>query len=287
MFGFYFRGDSNHLILGDDHPVLAQRWKGRLLINEVPADGYAEGYADPYRLRRLGYGYCTVTYPEPIRTTLPPFVFGVPTGACDNKGLGLFCHRGGPGNWVGFSVMITCSLFAEGGQATMGFDSGWEYRVCVFGNPGTLRPGATNFGLRLWGPDGQQTFDSNWAFVPFRGLLGRWERQSYTRHYDFEAYFGNPESGGDVDNVLVKGTHDWGALDGTLGVLISSLGVIPLRHDVGNRNITTPGIVTIGFSLGMRDKIWSVAYEGRSQHPAGDVSAMDGWRLLTADFTYV
>lgn len=277
-------GDAGNLILGDGRPTLTQKWSGDIIITEVPPsnEDWNTGIS-----HRPSYGYCTVWYPEVIASQHPPLVFGVPTAASTDKGLGYFCHRGSAGGWTGFSVLVTRRLFGQTSPASVGFSSGWQYRVCVFGEPGVRRSGATGWGLETMADDGTVTFNSDWPFVPFLTLLDSWRIEAYTRNYDVRTYFGNVRSGGSVDHVLAKGTHTWGAADGTKGVLLSGLGVIPTRHDTGNTDITSPGIVTIGFDSTSRSRIWSVVFQGRSQHPSGDVSAMNNWRLLTADFSYV
>lgn len=284
MFGFYARGSDGHLIIGDDHPVLCQKYTGRIVMNRQVNSGY------DYQPVPVSYGYCEVSYPEPIRDHMPPMVFGVPTATCSNKGIGLFQHRGGPGNWTGFSIVVTRTLFLDNNSSiNLGFDSGWEYRVCVFGDPGVNRSGSSNYGLNLFDKDGRPTFSSNWPFVPFRGVLSGWRLSSFTRWYSPYRYWFNAEvSGANTDYVLAKGTHAWGATDGRLGMLISSLGCIPVRADVGrSRDHTQDSVVLMGFPDSSRSNIWSVTVYGLAQHPSANMNAMNSWRILTADFTYV
>lgn len=285
MFGFCARGEDGHLILGDDNPVLCQKYRGSLVVNQAatPAPG------DHRPPAGYGFGHCEITYPKPVSTQVPPMVFAVPTARSDGRGLGIFQHRGSPGNWTGFSTVITNHLLADKWSASyIGLDSGWEYRVCVFGDPGIKRSGPSNFGLALYDEDGNPTFHSNWPFVPFRGLLSSWRLNSFTR----DAYTGiwqNTEytSGVDTDNVVAKGTHSWGAKDGTLGFLLSSVGFVPVRADVGSFHHTQSCVVTLGFPDSRRDQLWSVTYYGIAQHPSANMSEINNWRILTADFTYV
>lgn len=292
MFGFAVYGDSHQLIMGDEYRVLTQKYRGALNVNQVPPAVHVthqgfNGNVVP------SYGYCTVTYPSRITTQLPPMVFAVPTANANNKGIGLFCHRGSPGNWTGFSVLITNSLFAtSSSRIVSGFASGWEYRVCVFGEPGVVRAGANlsagmNIGCVVRDSKGIKVFDTNWPYVPFRGLMSQWKLHSYTRSYRIIEHWGYRFVDGAADQVLAKGTHTWGYANGTVGFLLSALSAIPVRHDIGTRNITTPSIVTMGFDSSSRSQIWSVVYQGLSQHPSGDVTAMNNWRMLTADFTWV
>lgn len=278
--------------MGDEYRVLTQRYVGNLTVNQIPP---AATIVHRGKRRNVtpSYGYCTVTYPTRITTQLPPMVFAVPTASANNTGIGLFCHRGSPGAWTGFSVMITNSLFASStSPISPGFNSGWTYRVCVFGEPGVVRPGTSlaagmNIGCRVWDSKGGKVFDSNWPYVPFRGLLDAWTLSSYSRTYAIIEHWGWRFVNGASDQVLIRGSHPWGYANGTVGFLISALSAIPVRFDRGTNDITTSAIVTMGFSSSARDVIWSVVYEGLAQHPSGDVSAMNSWRILTADFTWV
>lgn len=290
MYGFAVYGNDRQLIMGDEYKVLTQKYKGNLNVNRVPPAAHVTWQGFNGSLVP-SYGYCEVVYPSRITTQMPPMVFAVPTASANNRGIGLFCHRGSPGNWTGFSVLITNSLFATSAtRIANGFASGWEYRVCVFGEPGVLRPNAStavgkNLGCRVWDSKGVKVFDSNWPFVPFRGLMSQWRLSSYTRSYRIIEHWGWRNVEGGADQVLAKGTHAWGHANGTIGFLLSALSAIPVRHDIGTRNVTTSAIVTMGFDSSARTNIWSVVYQGLSQHPSGDVTAMNRWRMLTADFT--
>lgn len=287
MFGFYASGSDGHLILGDDNPVLCQVYTGDLIVNQLVVQ-IPGRYVPRYG---FGFGYCEIRYPSPIKTQTPPMVFATPTAMSDNKGLGQFQHRGSPGNWTGFSTVTTIRLFAgEGSGVQIGFNSGWQYRVCVFGDPGVERPGSSNYGIALFDEDGRPTFNSNWPFVPFRGLLSGWQLNSFTRSfYGGHMYWQNSDydSGSKVDYVLAKGTHEWGAKDGDLGFLLSSVGLVPVRADVGRRNLTVSCIVTLGFPDNRRDKLWSVTYYGIAQHPNANMSEINKWQILTADFSHL
>lgn len=294
MFGFLAQGNAGQVILGDDNPVLTQVYSGRLYVNALAHPFFEQHYNGEAGLETYfeerAFGMCEVTYPAPLRCYLPPMVFGVPTPAASNKGIGYFCHRGSPGYWTGFTLLVTKTLFANYGTGAMysGFDSGWQYRVCVFANTGVDIPikDGRNTGLRLFNSRGECVFDSRWPLVPFRNLLSSWVSQGMTRRYAVEEYWGNRFVRGDVDYVLAMGAHYWGVQDSERqGLLLSSLGALPFRHDTGKRDVTTPAIVTVGFAGGDRSYIHSVAYMGASQHPNGDVSAMNTWRILTADFS--
>lgn len=282
MFGFYAKGSDGHLILGDDNPVLCQKYKGRITVNQLVST-----LNNPYI--PAGYGYCEMRYPAPITSLMPPMVFGIPTIFCNNKGIGFFQHRGGPGNWIGFSVATTMSLHMNSAAAAYyGADTGWEYRVCVFGDPGIKRPGASRYGMALFDENGNPTFDSNWPFVPFRGLLSSWQLIAFTRSYNVMAHWFNLRTvQGSPDQVLAIGNHYWGARDGDLGMLISSLGCVPISADIGRGSHTQDCVVMMGFIDWRRDAIQSVTVYGNAQHPAANMAAINNWRILTADFTYV
>lgn len=293
--GFFARGSNDHLVIDDQNPVLCQVYSGRIVVNTLPPRSFFAEYTDEYgnvygQPRTPAYGYCEVTYPAPIHTAMPPMVFAVPSGA-GSQGLGLFCHRGGAGRWTGFSVLVTRDIFLGNSTPMLrGFDSGWQYRVCTFGDPGRTRDGAkSEMGLRILGENGVPIFDSNWPFVPFRGLLSGWTFSDMTRSYGVWAHWGFRVQTNlfDEDFALVKGYHGWGVADGAMGFLLSGLGLTPVRQDFGTYDITPAAVVLMGFAGGNRSNIWAVAVAGMSQHPAGDISIMREWNLLTADFTHV
>lgn len=277
MYGFSALGTDNRLIINDSSPILTQMYRGKLTVNTLPRNPSGA-------LMGRGYGYCEVTYPYPIETREPPLVFGIPTPRCANKGIGVFTHRGRPGGWIGFCVMITGALFANNYSAMqMGFDSGWEYSVCGFGLAGDA--GYAEYGMRLFGPTGKVIYDSAWPVVQFRGLLQAWKLSGFTRGYAMDYYWGYRSVSGDEDQVLAKGYHAWGVMDGTQGILIASIGRIGTSLDVGKYNKKVAAAVTVGFPDAGRTNLWSVAFFGLAQHPAGDVSDLNRWRMLIADFS--
>ncbi|MFX1710659.1 hypothetical protein [Stutzerimonas stutzeri] len=277
MYGFSALGTDNRLIINDSSPILTQMYRGKLTVNTLPRNPKGA-------LMGRGYGYCEVTYPYPVETREPPLVFGIPTPRCANKGIGVFTHRGRPGGWIGFCVLITGALFANNYSAMqMGFDSGWEYSVCGFGLAGDA--GYAEYGMRLFGPTGKVIYDSAWPVVQFRGLLQAWTLSDFTRGYAMGYYWGNRDVSGDEDQVLAKGYHAWGVPDGSQGILIASIGRIGTSLDVGNYNKKVAAAVTVGFPDAGRDNLWSVAFFGLAQHPSGDVRDLNRWRMLIADFS--
>ena len=217
MYGFSVRGNAGNLIISDEHPILTQAYTGALIVNGIT------GYVG------AAYGYCNITYPQAITSTAPPMIFGVPTSSANVAGLGMFCHRGAPGSWTGFSVMVTRDIFMQDGTTMeAGFDSGWQYRVCGFGIAGDN--GYDDYGLRIYDKLGDVLYDSAWPVIRFLGLLGAWQLGEFTRWYNaghyWEPNFTYDEDDVDYDFVLAKGTHAWNSVSLGQGVahLVSGTG---------------------------------------------------------------
>lgn len=274
-YGFSVTGNQGNLVISDETPILTQAYKGTLVVNGLVG-------------ATLAYGYCHVTYDRPINSGPPPMVFGVPTGAANSAGLGLFCHRGDPGNWTGFSVMVVRDVrFQVATPMTEGFDSGWTWRACGFGIAGNN--GYDPYGLRIWDKLGTIIYDSAWPVVKFLGLLSGWTPSGFTSGYAVAAYW-EPNSNYDehgiaYDQVLALGYHAWGSPDTTKGILISSLGLVNSDIDFGSDNKWVASVVFVGFNSGARDALQATAVFGKGQHPSGDLSNMQRWNLLAADFT--
>lgn len=277
MYGFSALGENNRLIIDDSTPILTQMYRGRLTVTHLVKTPAGASSA-------RSYGYCEVTYPKPVTSQAPPLVFGVPTDRAADKGIGMFTHRGRPGGWIGFCVLISGTLFATSDALmTLGFDSGWEYSVCWFGEAGSA--GYAEYGMRLYDSNGKAIYDSAWPVVQFRGLLEAWTLSEFTRFYQVGRYWGYRHVAGDEDSVLAKGFHTWGAADGAQGFLLASLGRIATQLDVGIYNKKVGAIVMVGFPTSARDNLWAVAFFGRGQHPSGDLTDMNRWRMLIADFS--
>lgn len=273
--GLEVRGGSDyHLVIGDKNPVLARMQKGRLTST-----------------RSLGgYGFCVVNYIKPVATTFPPLVFGTPTPESNGKGIGLFSHIGSPGNWTGFSVVAVRTLFGSSGSAIgVGFNTGWDYHACVFGHPGVAPD--TSYGMEIYEEDGKATlFSSTWDLVFFKNLMQSWSHNSFTRSYSMGAYWGNQHYNAHVswDAVIAKATHPWQSADGDTGVMLSSLGAIPLRADVGFKDDHTQDCaVMIGFPDAGRSQLWASIFYGGAQHPSADVRALNSFKLLMGDFSRI
>ncbi len=276
MYGFSVRGNKGNLLISDEVPIMTQAWKGKLVVTHRPADS------------ARAYGFCQIFYPEPVTSTVPPMVFAVPTGeAYTSAGLGLFCHRGGPGNWTGFCILVVRDVFLQaGGALPIGYDTGWEYKVCGFGLAGDN--GYDEYGLRIFDKLGKIAYDSAWPVVKFQGLMSAWELRDFTRHYNVGAYWlprYNDDGDIDYDYVLAKGRHVWGFGDSTKGVMISSMGNVNTQMDMGHTDQHGSAVLVIGFSGASRSYLEAVAVFGKAQHPGGDVSILRRWNMLTADFT--
>jgi hypothetical protein len=262
-------GEDYHLVIGDRNPVLSRMQTGRLTITRTLG----------------GYGFCVVTYSNPVKDTVPPLVFTTPTASCNGKGIGLFSHIGNQGNWTGFSVVAVGTLFGTGGAIGVGLDTGWDYHVCVFGQPNT--PETTFYGLSVCDDNGTKIFSSTWDLVLFKNLMQSWSFNSFTRSYNSPAYWGNEHYNLHIswDDVIAKATHAWQAADGDTGILISGLGALPLRADVGfPEEHTQDCAVMIGFPDSGRANLWASIFYGKAQHPSADITALNSFKLLLGDF---
>lgn len=283
-FGLEVIGDQQQLILDDKYPVLTRKMGGRIRVTNPIG----------------GYGICRVIYGGSITTEHPPMIFATPTNTCNGKGLGLFSPIGGPGNWRGFSVAAVGSIEGNSGNISAGFDTGWDYHVCVFGDPGVPPKPDDTFGLEHYSPTGIKIFDSRWDIVYFGGLLSNWTHRSFTRSYSYTgrtqitnngSYWGNAHFNEriDYDLVLAKSTHPWGAADGDKGFMLSSLGAIPIRADVGysKGHHTQDTVVMVGFHSSSRDYLMATAFYGGAQHPSANITALNRLNVLTGDFSKI
>lgn len=269
-YGFFARGNSGQLVIDENHSILTQAFKGNIVVN-VPMGG------------GLSYGYATVTYSKPITSDEPPFVFAVPTPNSTYCGLGYFMHLGGAGGWTGFTVLVTMHILAQDTTPMYaGYNTGWEYRVCAFGMAGDY--GYADYGLRIMNEYWDIVYDSAWPAVKFRGLMSGWVHQGFIS-YAVGSYWGYRELYyAAPDHVLAIGAHAWGHADLTTGFMLSGIcGGVTSRMDMGQFDKTIECIVTMGFPDGNRGNIWATSFFGTGQHPAGDITAMRNWNLLTAD----
>ncbi len=284
-YGFFVRGTQGHLIIDDENPTLAQVERGDIVVtHSLPNTG-----------RLAHWAVCNVVYKQVVRTQIPPFVFGVPTSAGPaGLAIGMFCHIGGPGNWTGFRLIVTASVRFEALDATtvgqrigVGRHTGWEYRVCGFEAP----PSSDGYGMRIWGPSGKLVFDSGWPLTPFRHLMRSWSlvESRKVNYLSLWNYIGNDEANhaNDVDPVVHRYTHPWGYNDGDHGILLSGLNMLDARADLGWRSDSS--LITlaplVGFVSGDRTNISIGLGLGVLQHSDTNAPALNGWGLMTADFS--
>ena len=285
-YGFEANGTSGRLIINDYTPILTQMFWGNITVNVLVPDNQEQAtYGDNFP---VSYGYCDVTYSVPVTSQVPPLVFAVPTQWVTTAGLGNFVHRGSPGAWTGFSIIVTRDVMCTEWwymNDSVNWDTGWEYRVCGFGQAGDA--GYDEYGMRIWGPTGAIIYDSAWPVVRFKGLLSAWAMQGYTDFYEIYTYWGDRETDNvDLEFVLAKGTHTWGYADWSTGFLLSGLGTIAAAVDRGDQDAIFNATVLFGFANAAdRSTLHAVAVLGKAQHPYGDVSALNQWKILTADFT--
>lgn len=304
-YGFLARGAANNIIIDQDNPVLRVEETGRILANTAPIswNGSPAAMVPGY------YAYCRVTYKAPVRSQPPPMVFGVPSGGADDIVIGLFSHIGSPGSWTGFWLFFGSKLadiqYKQGSKLyrntgrnfRIGDYTGWNYAVCTAEVGSPVYGG---YGLRIFDDTGAGVvFDSNWPIAPFRNLLTGWEATGApgnpypigvhgqsTGGY-FACYSGVAHDYWDSDHVVEYYRHPWGAVNGALGILISSLGAMSQWVDYGNHmEVRTAPL--IGFSGGRRDYIYCMLQFGWPQHKsATGGQGLNGYGLLTADFSLV
>lgn len=294
-YGFFAKGTAGNLIIGDENKVLMLKHSKSMKVarrhswvqtersrRDKEGFGKVSVLVEPY-----GYGFVEETYPEPVTTDEPPYIFATPNGEYNGGGIGGFVHKGGPGNWVGFEMIFAYDLYYTNimtKAAIVGHPTGWTYHLCTYGAPASQ----DKYGLRLWDSKGELVFDSGWRIVPFRDLLRNWKPESNdpTRYYNILHYWGRRVSGGDVDYVYQVGYHPWGYENHQQGVLISSLQAHDFRGDTGSDdNAVLRCIPIIGFKGRDRSRIFcSIAY-GILQHPYAAVSVMNKYQILSGDFS--
>nr|WP_298166497.1 hypothetical protein [uncultured Pseudomonas sp.] len=278
-YGFFARGNAGNLIIGPDHPVLAQYFGGDIKVTHLPANKYnAQGTAS-----------CLVSYGRTFTTQHPPMVFAVPNLKFEGGAIGRFSHIGVPGAWTGFRVIFITSIRYTHGEfdyryaASIGQSTGWSYRVCGFEAPES----DDEWGMRVWDAKGKLIFDSGWAITPFRGLLKDWQ-QAGGGYYQTVPYWGESFwNSTQIDDANRYGLyrHAWGARDGEMGILLSQLCTMVVMADTGDKNTRIKTIPMIGFENMERTHIsCSLAY-GTIQHAGTAGPALNNFGLLTADFS--
>lgn len=292
-YGFYAKGSAGNLIIGDENKVLVLKYSKDMQVTRSHAwtgtapvrarNGWTESW--PCKAIPQGYGFVEETYPSPITTEEPPYIFGTPNGKYNGGGLGAFVHVGQPGYWVGFQMIFAYDLYYTrimSAEAIVGQETGWTYHICTFGDA----PSKESYGLRLWNSKGDLTFDSGWKIVPFRGLLSKWTTTTdRIRYYNITHYWGRRMAAvSGVDFNYQAANHSWGYQNHEKGVLLSSMHTFDFVGDVGN-HFTFRCFPIIGFLGRDRSVITcSIAY-GVLQHPGPALGILDAFQILTADFS--
>lgn len=286
MYGMEIHGAAGNLILDNEHLLLCQRGRGKIKVTQRAPNIWWDVYngASPVAAH---YVFCTVRYPGIINETEPPFVFAIPT---DNAvgGFGMFTHTGTPGAWTGFTVVYIPKLAYQGGYApAVGTDTGWEFAVCAYGAP----PSEEDYGLRMWDANQRVIYDSTWDIVPFRNLLTGWSFHFNGKYggnnLNNNRYWGCDNFSDQVacDTAYEVYKHPWGAANGSLGVLISSLAAFRGQADVGSWTETFYSAPMVGFLDKTRTNIHASVMFGVIQHTGTVYPMLNSFALMTADFT--
>ena len=292
-YGFFVTGSAGNLILGDENKVLTLKYSKSMKVTRrdswieyrIMGSKPVDRYKVPILVEPLGFGFVEETYPEPVTTEEPPYIFATPNGQYNGGGIGGFVHKGGPGNWTGFELVFAYDLYytaVMSKDSIVGQPTGWTYHLCRYG----AEPSKANYGLRLWNSKNELTFDNGWKIVPFRNLLDKWvlESNDATRYYNIWHYWGRRVSSGDVDYVYRVARHPWGYQNHQQGVLISSLQVFDFIGDTGDNEVLSC-MPIIGFKGRDRTFIYcSIAY-GVLQHPAPWTNPISKYQILSADFS--
>lgn len=291
-YGFYAKGSAGNLIIGDENKVLVLKYSKDMQVTRAHAwtgtkkSGNSKIGYHTVKIKSVpcGYGFVEETYPFPITTEEPPYIFGTPNGKYNGGGLGGFVHLGTPGNWTGFQMIFAYDLYymkIMSRKAIVGQETGWTYHICMFGD----LPSKDTHGLRLWNSKGELTFDSGWRIVPFRGILSNWVPSTGAiRYYNIGHYWGRRASSGDEDYYFQAANHAWGYQNHERGVLLSSMQTHDFIGDTGDSAVLRCFPI-IGFLGRDRSVITcSIAY-GVLQHPAAQVGVMSKYQILSADFS--
>lgn len=306
-FGFFARGQENHIVIDDENPVLRHLYSGDLRVTHLQQ--FQDAYLmSQYKRLGSGWGHCEVVYPQPVKTELPPLVFGTPGGLAGDVSIGLFSHIGVRGNWTGFRMLFLGRLeariygFGSGSSSThgernvaVGDWTGWTYHVCVAEAAPPVD--GRGFGLRIFSTAGDIIFDSNWKIVPFRGLLANWSEIGWpgspyptaasNRSFPLLCDGRRTSQDIDVDPVSEYYAHPWGGADGSLGILLSSCGAMSQYVDFG-KHIRVYAVPMFGFRGSDRSRIICWVNFGYPQHKSATAGqALNGWGLLTADLSRV
>ncbi|MCM5669135.1 hypothetical protein NDR77_24550 [Pseudomonas aeruginosa] len=132
-FGAKFVGNAGQVIIDQDHPCL----------HLVASGTYPATNAQ----------IINVSYPSPVQSPLPPFVFFCPNGS---HHITMFQHAGSAGNWTGFSFYV--KVF----QDTSGVVLGGKWKACA-----VFMPKTGGWGMQIFDNQSRVVFDSNRDLVRF------------------------------------------------------------------------------------------------------------------------
>ena len=132
-FGAKFVGNAGQVIIDQDHPCL----------HLVASGTYPATNAQ----------IINVSYPSPVQSPLPPFVFFCPNGS---HHITMFQHAGSAGNWTGFSFYVKVL------QDTSGVVLGGKWKACA-----VFMPKTGGWGMQIFDNQSRVVFDSNRDLVRF------------------------------------------------------------------------------------------------------------------------
>lgn len=134
-YGVKFVGDYGQVIIDQDHPCM-----------HVVAEGTYSGGS--------------VTYPAPISSVVPPFVFFSPNGS---HLISFFKHVGVPGSWTGFT--FSQLVFS----AMTGVAYGGKWKACA-----VYLPRTSGWGMQVFDNESRVVFDSNRQVARYLGGSQNW-----------------------------------------------------------------------------------------------------------------
>jgi hypothetical protein len=189
------RNDGTVLIDGR-HVTLSPVRRGgiRTMISGGFWGGRGPGYG--FYHQNVTYGVLMrEAYASPITSQSSPIVSFMPRGdahGCFHS----FIHEGGPGNWTGFRVAY--QYYMPGWQPAVSkvdpavFVTGWDY---IATDIESAPKSTERWGLRLWGENGNLTFDSGSPVLRINRLLDWAAGPSNTAMRLFTTPWGHPFDG--------------------------------------------------------------------------------------------
>jgi len=147
-FGALFQGDSGQVIIDDSHPCMHAVFAGT-----YPATS----------------GVTTVTFPAPINSPVPPFIFVRPNGA---QYLWNVQFQGSAGNWTGFTI----EQFTYKDMSGVSLGGAWKAAAVML-------PRAGDWGMLVRDTAENILFDSNRPIVKFLGGVQQFDKYAYNGGY--------------------------------------------------------------------------------------------------------